>query len=404
MGLFESIFKKPQTIEAAGYFKMLNGYTPVFTNAPESVYEMELTRAAINQFATFCAKLIPEVRGSAYKNLAGTLRYKPNPFMDTYKFIRRIATILAVNNTAFIVPLEDKYGNITGYYPILPQRCEVVEFNGKPYLRYTFGNGQRAAIEFEKVGVLTDFQYKDDFFGESNRALRPTMELINAQNQGIIQGVKNGASIRFLAKVANMLKPEDITKERKRFTEDNLSSDNQSGMVIYDNKFADVKPIESKAIFVNAAQMEQINKNVFNYFGTSEKILQNNYNEDEWNAYYEGKIEPFAIQLSLALTNMTFTEHERAFGNEIILTTNRMQYASNETKLNVSTQLFDRGLLNRNQIMDIWNMPHVEDGDKYYIRKEYTEVTNLDKAITSNEPSDPDVTDPDEADPEGGKE
>lgn len=29
--------------------------------------------------------------------------------------------------------------------------------------------------------------------------------------------------------------------------------------------------------------------------------------------------------------------------------------------------------------MDIWNMAHVEDGEKYYIRKEYTEVSELDK-------------------------
>ena len=27
--------------------------------------------------------------------------------------------------------------------------------------------------------------------------------------------------------------------------------------------------------------------------------------------------------------------------------------------------------------MDIWNMPHVEGGDKYYIRKEYTEISEL---------------------------
>lgn len=134
---------------------------------------------------------------------------------------------------------------IAGYYPLLPQRCEVVEYKGAPFLRYTFANGQRAAIEFERVGVLTQFQYSDDFFGESNAALRPTMQLIHTQNQGIINGVKNSASIRFLAKVANMLKPEDITKERKRFTADNLSADNQSGMVIYDAKFADVSRLKA---------------------------------------------------------------------------------------------------------------------------------------------------------------
>lgn len=385
MGIFETIFRKPKAdLAAEGYFKMLNGYTPVFNNAPESIYEMELIRSAIHSNASFCSKLKPEISGTAYKSLERVLQFKPNPFMDTSKFIYRIATILETKNTAFIIPIEDDFGGIIGYYPVLPQRCEVVEYRGEPYLRYTFANGQKAVIEFERVGVLTKFQYKDDFFGEDNGALKPTMQLITTQNQGIINGVKNSASIRFLAKVANMLKPEDITKERRRFTADNLSSENQSGMVIYDAKFADVKPIESKPFTVNAAQMAQINESVFNYFGTNAAILQNKYTEDEWNAYYEGKIEPFAIQLSLVMSNMTYTQRELSFGNAIAFTANRLQYASNQTKLNISTQLFDRGLLNRNGVMDIWNMAHVDGGDKYYIRKEYAEVSELGKEVVPN--------------------
>lgn len=214
--------------------------------------------------------------------------------------------------------------------------------------------------------------------------MRPTMQLIHANNQGIINGVKNSASIRFLARIANMLSPEDIKKERERFTEDNLSADNQSGMIIYDQKFTDVKQVDSKPFTVNAVQMGQINENVFNYFGTSAGIIQNKYTEDEWNAYYEGKIEPFALQLSLVMSNMTFTPREIAHGNAIVFTANRLQYASNQTKLNISTQLFDRGLLNRNGVMDIWNMAHVEGGEKYYIRKEYTEISQLGKEANTN--------------------
>lgn len=371
-------------MRADGYFRMLNGYTPVFTNAPESLYEMELTRAAIHSFASFCSKLKPEISGSARKSLERTIQFRPNPFMDTAKFLYRVATILSVNNTAFIVPVEDDFGNLCGYYPVLPQRCEVVDYRGQPYLRYTFAAGKKAAIELERVGILTQLQYKDDFFGENNAAFRPTMELINAQNQGIINGVKNSATIRFLAKINNMIKPEDITKERERFTADNLSADNQSGMVIYDNKFSEVKPIESKAFIVNAAQMKQIEENVFDYFGTNAHILQNDYTEDQWGAYYEGKIEPFALQLSLVMSNMTFSERELSFGNAITFTANRLQYASNKTKLEISTQLFDRGLLNRNGVMDIWNMAHVEGGEKYYIRKEYAEVSELGREGLNN--------------------
>ena len=368
--------RKMQVIDS--YFKMLNGYSPTFTSFNGGVYEMDLTRVAINSFATHCSKLKPEVEGSAHKRLERVLQYKPNYFMDTVKFIKRLATILAVENTAFIVPIEDEAGNLCGWYPIRPQRCEVVEAAGQVYLRYLFANGEYGAIEFERVGIMTDFEYSDDLFGEDNTTLKPTMQLIHTQNEGIINAVKNSANIRFLAKVANMLKPEDIKKERERFTEDNLSADNKSGMIIYDNKFSVLKQVESKPYTPNALQMQQIQDSVCTHFGTSMDILQNKFDENTWNAYYEGKIEPFAIQLSLVMTNMTFTKREIAQGNAIVFSANRLQYASNATKLQVSTQLFDRALLCRNDVMDIWNMAHVEGGEKYYIRKEYTEVSRLD--------------------------
>lgn len=379
MGLFDKLFKKSEQGEKVeGYFRTLNAYTPVFSNYNGGIYEMELTRAAIHSFASLCSKLKPEIQGNAYKNLEKTLQFKPNPFMDTSKFIYRLATILSVDTTAFIVPLyADDYETIVGYYPLLPQRTEIVEVRGEPWLRYTFSNGQKAAIELSRVGILTQYQYRDDFFGDSNKALLPTLKLLDLQKQGIEEGVKQSAILRFMAKIGQTLRPEDIKKERDRFSRENLSADNTSGVMMFDAKFSDVKQIDSKPFIVDAEQMKLIQTNVYNYFGVNEKILQNSFNEDEWNAFYEGKIEPFALQLSLVMSNMTFTPHELAFGNQIIFTSNRMQYASNKTKLQVSTQLFDRGILTTNQVMDIWNMAHVEDGDKRYIRKEYAETNKL---------------------------
>lgn len=382
-GLIDYIFHTKERKIMGEYFKMLNGYNAVFSTYSGGVYEMDLTRTAINSFATHCSKLKPEITGTAYKQLERALQFKPNAFMDTSKFIARIATILECEHTAFIIPIEDNYGCLCGWYPLLPQLCEVIEFEGQVYLRYSFANGEKAAIEFERVGILTTHQYKDDLFGEDNKTMQPTMQLIHTSNEGIINAVKNSANVRFMAKIANMLKPEDIKKERERFTEDNLSADNKSGMIIYDSKFSELKQVDSKPYTPNALQMQQIQDNVCTHFGTNMDILQNKFNEDTWNAYYEGKIEPFALQLSLVMSNMTYTTREIACGNMITFSANRLQYASNSTKLQVSTQLFDRGLINRNSVMDIWNMAHVEDGDKYYIRKEYTEVSELDK---HNEP------------------
>lgn len=365
-----------------GYFKTLTGYSPVFRSFEGSVYEMELTRSAIESFARHCSKLKPEIKGSAYKKLENRMQFSPAPFLDTTKFISKIATTLSVNNNAFIVPImsEDDL-SITGFYPVIPERSEIKEYQGVPYFVYTFSYGQKAAIELERVGIMNQFFYKDDFFGESNLAFNPTMQLLYTQNQAIIEGVKQSATIRFIAKLANTYKRETIEEEKKRFTEDNLAADNNSGVLMFDNKYADVKQIISKPFIVDSDQMKVIRENVFYYFGTNEKILCNNYTEDEWNAYYEGKIEPFSIQLSLVMSNMAFTRMELAKGNMIVFSSNRLQYASSSTKLNVSTQLFDRGMLSRNEIRrDIWNMSETKDGDKYYIRKEYAEVDKLNES------------------------
>ena len=201
--------------------------------------------------------------------------------------------------------------------------------------------------------------------------------MINTQNQGITEGIKKSANIRFLAKLTNVLLDEDLRKEKKRLEEDNLSASNNGGILLFDNKYSDIKEINSTPFIVDEKQAELIRKNVFNYFHISEEIIQNKATEDEWNSFYEGCIEPIAVQLGQVLTKMLIDPKDRN-KTEIILESNKLQFASNKTKLEVSSQMFDRGILTTNQIMDIWNLPHVENGDNRYIRKEYTEISKLD--------------------------
>ena len=131
---------------------MLNGYSPTFTSYSGGVYEMDLTRTAINSFATHCSKLKPEIEGSALKRLEKTLQYKPNYFMDTTKFIKRLATYVAVEHTAFIVPIEDENGTLCGWYPLRAERCEVREVNGGIYLRYLLQMASMALLNLKRWG------------------------------------------------------------------------------------------------------------------------------------------------------------------------------------------------------------------------------------------------------------
>lgn len=385
MGLFSKFFPKQdsaaaQEAQSAAYFQTLTGYTPAFTTYEGGLYEMELTRAIIRTFARHCGKLKPQANGPGNEILNRTLQNKPNPYQTTPQMLERLATIYEMHNTAFLVPIEDPFGKITGVFPIMPMGVELREVKDKLYLVYQFG-AKRASIEFERVGIIVQDQYKDDFFGESNRAMDATLDMMHAQHEGIVEAIQQSAHIRFIGKIAQTLKDKDIEETRRRFIQDNLATKTGGGVIMYDNKLESVVPIESKPWMIDAEQMAQIKANAFNYYGINEDILQNNFKSDQWNAYYEGKIEPFAIKASIAMSYMFFTERERSHGNHIILTANRLQYLSNQEKLATVTQLFDRGMLMIDEGLDIFNMAPLPDGkgQKRYIRKEYAEYNDLTK-------------------------
>lgn len=375
MGFFDLFFKKapkPKESQYEGKFKMLSGYEPTFTSWRGGLYENELIRSAINARATHISKLKFEIKGSAKPALQNKLLKGPNEFQTWSQFLYRVSTILDVHNTAFIVPIYDKYGEISGVFCPLPARCEIAQYNDKPWLRYEFTFGQKAAIELENTGILTKFQYKSDVFGESNAALDPTMELIHIQNQGIEEGVKSAATYRFYAQVNNFSKANDLAEERKRFSEENFSKDAQGGgLLLFPNTYTNINQVKSEPFVVQADEMKLIEKNVYQYFMVNEDVLQNKAYGDAWSAFYEGAIEPFAIQFSDVMTRMLFTFREQGAGNMIMLTANRLQYMTNKDKLDVSSQLLDRGIISINDARQIWNLPPVDDGDLRIIRGEY---------------------------------
>lgn len=385
MGAFKKLFDKIKVNKLMGnFFTMLDGYSPVFTTYDGGVYEMELTRACIHTFANHCSKLQPKVSGADGRGIQALLDGKPNPFMTSAQFLYKAATIYETQNTCFIIPILDRFDRIIGYYPVLPSMTELREQNGEPFCVYTFGNGERAAIELSRVGVVSKFLYRNDFFGEDNSALEPTMQLLSTQNQGIAEGIKNSASYRFMATVSNFTKGKDLVQERKNWVEQNMGPE-AGGLALFPNTYANVQQIQSAANPVDTDQLKIIQDRVYTYFGTNEDVLLNKAFGDAWSAYYEGKIEPFALQLSQAMTTMTYSQNERTRQNAIVWSANRLQYMTNSDKLEVSSQMFDRGILSTNDVMDIWNLPHVEDGDKRYIRKEYTEISQLDEVTQLQE-------------------
>ena len=384
MGLFDFIFGKRPAPKGTyqGDYKLLTGYTPHFTRWGGDAYESEIVRAAIGIRATHISKLRFDIQGSARRALQAKLKHAPNQFQTWSQFFYRLSTILDMHNTAFIVPVFDEYGEPSGIYAPLPNRAQIVQYGGTPYLRYEFTWGDTAAVEMEFCGVMTKYQYRSDFFGENNHALYPTMDLIHIQNQGIGEGVKSAATYRFMAQLNNFSNAEDLANERKRFTAENFARDAEGGgLLLFPSTYKDIKQIDVKPWVIDADQMKAIKDNVYEYFGVNEDILTNKAVGDAWSAFYEGAIEPFAIQFSEVVTKMLFTLREQTQGNKVTATANRIQYMTNKDKLEVTNGWADRGMASIDEMREVWGLPPLPDGkgEAIPIRGEYYDLRNGDR-------------------------
>ena len=95
------------------------------------------------------------------------------------------------------------------------------------------------------------------------------------------------------------------------------------------------------------------------------------------------------MQFSEVMTKMLFTFREQSEGNLVMATSNRLQYMSNADKLNVSAQMADRGLMTRNEIREIWNLPPLPEpyGSQLPVRGEYYNVGDEDNGTDGNSES-----------------
>lgn len=371
MGLFEKLFpKKYREPVGVERWAPLTAYSAVFRSWRGEIYEFDQVRSAIDTLARNTSKLQIEMTGTAKGKMRTKLNVRPNPYQTWTQFWYRTRTIFEMQNNAIIVPILGEFDEVVGLFPVLPSSCEVVTIKGVECLRYKFYGNKTAAIELEKCGIITKHQYKNDIFGDPNTALNQTCELLDLNKQAIKQAIEGSNSFKFMARMGNFAKDSDIEAERQRIKSANMK-DKDGFLLLFSNLISEPKQIDYKPYTVDEKQIALINSNVEKYYGVSAEAIKNELTGDKAAAFYEGAIEPFAIQASEVITNMLFTALEQSTGNGFYLTANRIQFMTNAEKLNVSSSMADRGLMTINEIREIWNLAPIEGGDRLVARGEY---------------------------------
>ena len=379
----------------------------------ESVYfgglrENEIVGAIANAVASNVAKLTPQVirktaAGTTIKNdkLSRLLEIRPNAENSTYDFLYKMASDLIYTSNAFaIVFFNDDCSEITSIQPITVTSHRIFEVDGVLYFKFIW--------EYDKKSYTVPYQFVIHIKGRYNRKrflgtppdaeLQNSTELLNVTYSGIKNVIRNSASLRGYLKYNNFIDEKELRQKVSEFQSAYMSSDNEGGIAGLDNTL-DFHEITQKPPAIPITQVNFFRENIYRYYGVNEKILNSTYTEAEWNSFYEGVIEPIAIQLSLEFTYKLFTEGERSFGNKIVFTTNRLQYATLQTRNAVAKDLFDRGIITINEYREFMYLPQTEDGDVRMISLNYVKVDEQTEYQIGKANGDkpPDGKDPDAA-------
>lgn len=346
-----------------------------------NLYQSDIVRAAIRPKARAMGKAVgkhiretvkPDGSKDVKVNPEPYIRFlleEPNPYMTGQMLQEKLGAQLELNNNAFAYIRRDENGYPMEIYPITPAAVEALkDSQDELYLKFTLRNGRDVTFKYTDIIHLRKDFNNNDMFGEpSARALTPLMEIVNTTDQGIVKAIKNSNVIRWLLKINQTVRPEDLKKQAEQFVKSYLSIEGDSVGVAATDAKAEAIQVEPKDYVPNAVQMDRTVQRIYSFFNTNSKIVQSSYNEDEWISYYEQAVEPDIMQLSGEYTRKLFTRRERGFGNKIVFESSNLTFASMQTKLGLA-KFVELGIFNPNEVREIMNYAPREGGDEYVRR------------------------------------
>lgn len=372
-GLFEAVFgKRPTSGSSLPAFRLLSSYDSSFTPFNGRAWDIGTVRAAVDAWARNAAKIQPRHirraggrRETVHNSLERLLQIRPNPYMTAYAFYYRVAAQFIVYNNAFILPVFDG-GKLTALYPINASRVDLVEDMGGMYARLTFATGNVYTVPYEHLVHLRRHYLDNDIFGDDNRPLLPALETADAFNQSMSKFARLISVVRGILEAVTTTKKEDLSARRDEFVRDNFHMEhNESGVIITDNKYK-YTPINQKETPIPTGQLEFVRREIHDYFGMNEAIVQNKATPEEMDAFYRGQLVPFYMQLAQGLTNAIFTEREQSFGNEVLCEMDRIQFETLDKRVEAAQFLTNIGALELDQVLEVFGFPPIggEEGKR----------------------------------------
>lgn len=361
-------------------------YRPVFFGRGEymptgTVQDSDIVGAIADAIAKNVGKLKPQVvrydeKGLIIKNdsLARLLSLRPCPEMSAYDFLYRIASDLVYTSNSFsVIFYNEDFTRVASIQPIQTKDFRIfLDENNNILFRFRWEfDGKYYTLPYQMVIHIKARFNKKRFMGTPpDMQLKSPLDLIETSGEIIKNMVRNSGTLGGYLKYSNFADDRELKEKAKEFMEAYMNAENAGGIAALDSTY-EFKELKQSMPSFPTSQIGFLRDNIYRYYGVNDKVLTSTFNETEWNAFYENVIEPIAIQLSLEFMFKLLTEREIGFGNRIIFTANRLQYATLQTRSAIGGEMFDRGAITINEYRELLYYEPIEDGDVRMVSLNY---------------------------------
>ena len=364
-------------------------YSPFFAlrgdyQANGNLADSDIVGAIANAIASNVGKLQPQIvrrtdDGLSVRNdyLSRILSLRWSPELDTYSALYRMASDLVYHSNAYaVIFYTPDFLRVQSIAPVTASNVQIWEDeNGVLLFRFRWDyDGKFYTLPYQNVIHIRSRFDRKRFMGTApDGQLKNTLELIDTTGEALRAAVRNSANLKGYLKYNNFIDDDELKQKVKDFQDAYMSASNDGGIAGLDNSM-EFHEISQKTPNIPVLQSQYFRDNVYRYYGVNEKILTSTFTEAEWNSFYENVIEPISIQLSLEFTFKLLSERERGFGNKVIFTANRLQYATLQTRMTIGGGLFDRGIITINEFRELLYYEPIEGGDVRMISLNYVKT------------------------------
>lgn len=349
------------------YAKILNGYSPIFSQFGQDIYASDVVQQAISCIVTEMKKINPQhIRENGsdsvpiYDDIQRLLN-QPNERMTQNDFLEKVFWQLFLNYNSFIIPTyEVKFDNdgnktkrYTGLYPIQPINVDFLQdASGALFVKFKFLNDYETTLRYEDVIHLryrfsvNELMGGNQFGQPDNDALLKTLELNNTLLEGVSKALKSSFAINGVIKYNTLLDDGKMDKAIKEI--ENHLKNNESGFLPLDIK-GEFIPLQNNIELVDATTLKFIDEKILRHFGVSLPILTGDYTKAQYEAFYQKTLEPLILSVSQAFTKTLFSDREKGFGNKIVFYPHELIFMDTNQKLEMVRMLGDSGALYENE-------------------------------------------------------